>query len=208
VPGYRDNRVHTAFASNVLEEKGQMTAFANLRLRFAAFLLDYLVIAAYIIVLIVVSVLLGLGPLRQAFQGLFANPNSSELSAFLLLVLPVILYFALFESSTWQATWGKRKLGLRVTGTHGERLSLGRSLVRSIIKFVPWELTHACLWRIPGWPLNPQTPSPIITAGLILVWVIAGAYAVSLLVSKKHQTLYDMIVGSYVVRAPQLSHIS
>jgi hypothetical protein len=34
-----------------------MTAFANLRLRFAAFLLDYLVIAAYIILLILVSVL-------------------------------------------------------------------------------------------------------------------------------------------------------
>ena len=185
-----------------------MTAFANLRLRFAAFLLDYLVIAAYIIILIVVSVLLGSGPLRQAFQGLFANPNSSELSAFLLLVLPVILYFALFESSSWQATWGKRKLGLRVTDTHGERLSVARSLVRSLIKFLPWELTHACLWRIPGWPLNPQTPSPIITAGLILVWVIAGAYVISLLVSKKHQTLYDMIAGSYVVRAPHLNQVS
>lgn len=171
-------------------------------------MLDYLVIAAYIIVLIVVSVLLGFGPLRQAFQGLFANPNSSELSAFLLLVLPVILYFALFESSSRQATWGKQKLGLRVTGTHGERLSLGRSLVRSIIKFVPWELTHACLWRIPGWPFNPQTPSPIITAELILVWVIVGVYVISLLVSKKHQALYDMIAGSYVVRVPRLSQAS
>lgn len=185
-----------------------MTAFANLRLRIAAFLLDYLIIAAYIIVLIVVSVLLGLGPLRQAFQGLFANPNSSELSAFLLLVLPVILYFALFESSTWQATCGKRKVGLRVTDTHGERLSFARSLVRSLIKFLPWELTHACLWRIPGWPFNPQTPSPIISAGLVLVWVIAGAYVISLLVSKKHQTLYDLIAGSYVVLAPQLSRTS
>ncbi len=176
-----------------------VTAFANLRLRIAAFLLDYLVIAVYIIVLIAVSVLLGFGPLRQTFQGLFANPNSSEISAFLLLVLPVILYFALFESSSWQATWGKRKVGLRVINTHGERLSFGRSLVRSVIKFLPWELAHACIWRIPGWPFNPQTPSPIIEAGLVLVWVIVGAYVVSLLMSKKHQTLYDMIAGSYVV---------
>lgn len=185
-----------------------MTAFANLRLRIAAFLLDYLVIAAYIIVLIVVSVVLGFGPLRQTFQRLFANPNSSEMSAFLLLVLPVILYFSFFESSSWQATWGKRKLGLRVTDNHGERLSLARSLVRSLIKFLPWELTHACLWRIPGWPFNPQTPSTIISAGLILVWVLVGAYVISLLVSKKHQALYDMIAGSYVVLVPQLSRTS
>ena len=182
-----------------------MTTYANLRLRIAAFLLDYLIIAAYIVVLIVVSVLLGFGPLRQTFQVLFANPDSSEISAFLLLVLPVILYFVLFESSSRQATPGKSKLGLRVTGTHGERLSLGRSLVRSLIKFLPWELTHACLWRIPGWPFNPQAPSPIISAGLILVWIIVGAYVISLLMSKKHQTLYDMIAGSYVALAPRLS---
>jgi uncharacterized RDD family membrane protein YckC len=181
-----------------------MTAFANLRLRFVAFLLDYLIIAAYIVVLIVVSVLLGFGPLRQTFQSLFANPNSGEISAFLLLVLPVILYFALFESSSWQATWGKRKVGLRVMNTYGERLSFGRSLVRSFIKFLPWELAHACLWRIPGWPLNPQTPPLIISTGLVLVWVIVGAYVISMLVSQKHQTLYDMIAGSYVVLAPQL----
>jgi uncharacterized RDD family membrane protein YckC len=185
-----------------------VSALTNLRLRTAAFLLDYLVIAAYIIVLIAVSVLLGFGPLRQTFQVLFANPNSSEISAFLLLVLPVILYFALFESSAWQATWGKRKVGLRVTNTHGERLSLARSLVRSLIKFLSWELTHACIWRIPGWPFNPQTPSPIISAGLILVWVIVGAYVISLLMSKKHQALYDMIAGSYVVLAAQLSRTS
>jgi uncharacterized RDD family membrane protein YckC len=181
-----------------------MTAFANLRLRFVAFLLDYLIIAAYIVVLIVVSVLLGFGPLQQTFQSLFANPNSGEISAFLLLVLPVILYFALFESSSWQATWGKRKVGLRVMNTYGERLSFGRSLVRSFIKFLPWELAHACLWRIPGWPLNPQTPPLIISTGLVLVWVIVGAYVISMLVSQKHQTLYDMIAGSYVVLAPQL----
>ncbi len=182
-----------------------MSAVANLRLRIAAFLLDYLIIAIYIIVLIALSVLLGFGPLRQTFQVLFANPTSSEISAFLLLVLPVILYFALFESSSWQATWGKRKIGLRVTNAQGARLSLARSLVRSLLKFLPWELTHACIWRIPGWPFHPQTPSPIISAGLVLVWIIVGAYVISLLMSKKHQTLYDWIAGSYVVLAPHLS---
>src|SRR3984893_4254162 len=142
--------------------------FANVRQRIVAFLLDYLIIAGYLVLLVIVSIGLGFGPLRSEFRAMFADPNSSEISAFLLLVLPVILYFALFEHSSWQATWGKRKLRLRVTSIHGTRLSLIRSLVRSLLKFVPWELTHACLWRIPGWPLAPTSPAPIITAGLVL----------------------------------------
>ena len=176
--------------------------FAKVWQRIVAFLLDYLIIAAYLVILVIIGVGLGFGPLRSAFQAMFANPNISEFSAFLLLVLPVILYFTLFECSSWQATWGKRRRGLRVIDVHGARLSLPRSFVRSLLKFVPWELTHACLWRIPGWPLAPATPPPIITAGLVLVWVLVLAYLVSMLVSKKHQALYDWIAGTYVIVVP------
>ncbi len=89
--------------------------FANVWLRFGAFLLDYLIIAAYIVLLIIVSVGLGFGPLRSVFQAMFADPNISEFSAFLLLVLPVILYFALFERSSWQATWGNTNQPIKIT---------------------------------------------------------------------------------------------
>ncbi|MGH2495713.1 MAG: RDD family protein [Ktedonobacteraceae bacterium] len=180
--------------------------FANVWQRIVAFLLDYLIIAAYLVILVIIGVGLGFGPLRSAFQAMFANPNISEFSAFLLLVLPVILYFALFECSSWQATWGKRKRGLRVIDARGNRLSLPRSFVRSLLKFVPWELTHACLWRIPGWPLAPATPSPIIIAGLVLVWVLVAAYLVSMFVSKKHQAFYDWIAGTYVIVVPRTDH--
>ena len=173
--------------------------FANGLQRTAAFLLDYLVIAAYMAILVIVGVGLGFGPLQGIFQAMFANPNISELSAFLLLVLPVILYFALLESSSWQATLCQRKLGLRVVDMHGKRLSFPRALVRSLLQFVPWELTHACLWRIPGWPLAPATPSPIIIAGLVLVWVLVAAYLLTMFVSKKHQTPYDWITGTCVI---------
>ncbi len=174
-------------------------AFANAQRRIKAFLLDYLIIAAYIVLLIIISVGLGFGPLHDVFRAMFANANISEFSAFLLLVLPVILYFALLECSSRQATWGKRKMGLRVVNTHYARLTLPRSFARSLLKFMPWELTHACIWRIPGWPTTPTTPSPIITAGLVLVWILVGAYLVSMLVSKKHQALYDWITGTCVI---------
>ncbi len=177
-----------------------ISAFTALRLRTLAFLLDYIFIAAYIGVLIVVSILLGFGPLKEVFLKLFSVPNSSEITAFVLLVLPVILYFALFECSPWQATWGKRKMGLIVTDTSGKRLGLARSLLRSLLKFVPWELTHACLWRIPGWPLATKAAPPIIEVGLVMVWVIVGVYVLSLLISKTHQTLYDVLAGTRVVK--------
>jgi uncharacterized RDD family membrane protein YckC len=173
--------------------------FAKVWQRIKGFLLDYLIIMAYIVLLAIISVGLGLGPLRSVIRAMFADPNISELSAFLLLVAPVILYFALFESSSWQASWGKRKIGLYVTDTHGARLGFLRSLVRSLLKFVPWELTHACLWRIPGWPLAPATPSPVIMAGLVLVWILVAVYLASIFMSKKHQSLYDRIAGTYVI---------
>ncbi|HEV2582706.1 MAG TPA: RDD family protein [Ktedonobacteraceae bacterium] len=176
------------------------SAFAALRLRLLAFLLDYIWIAGYIGVLIVASISLGFSPLRAAFLKLFADPNSSEITAFLLLVLPVVLYFALFECSHWQATWGKQKMGLLVTTNYRKRPGLARSLFRSLLKFLPWELTHACLWRIPGWPLAPKAAPSIIVAGLILVWVIVGMYVMSLLISKTHQTLYDLLAGTRVVK--------
>jgi uncharacterized RDD family membrane protein YckC len=175
--------------------------FASLRLRFLAFLLDYLVISAYLVLLVVMGVLIRSSPFSDAFGALFANPLSAEATAFVLLVVPVILYFALFESSMWQASPGKRKMGLQVTNEHGAPLTLPWSLVRSALKFIPWELTHLCLWNIPGWPLNATTVPPLILAGLVMVWVIAAAYAISLMVSKTHQSLYDRIAGAYVVEA-------
>ncbi|WP_266158448.1 RDD family protein [Dyella silvatica] len=46
------------------------------------------------------------------------------------------LYFALCESSVWQATLGKRALSIRVTDLHGARISLPRALGRYPAKFL------------------------------------------------------------------------
>ncbi|MBI3234123.1 MAG: RDD family protein [Bacteroidetes bacterium] len=46
------------------------------------------------------------------------------------------LYFALMESSSYQATIGKRALGIRVTDMNGERISFGRASGRYFGKMV------------------------------------------------------------------------
>ena len=50
----------------------------------------------------------------------FASPVVMDAIAFLTLILPVILYFTLQESSPRQATWGKRKAGIRVASLQGK----------------------------------------------------------------------------------------
>jgi len=175
-----------------------MTTFASLWQRILAFALDYLVIGLYIGLITAVSFVIGsLSP--DVMSALFSNPASGQLTVFSALTLPVMFYFALTESSPWQASLGKRILRLQVVRQSGDRLSVGQSILRSAVKLIPWELAHACLWRIPGWPLNPAQPPPIIVAGLALVWIIAAAYFISLLMSKSRQTLYDRVAGAVVI---------
>ncbi len=115
---------------------------ASLRPRVLAFALDYIQIAAYATVLAAVTFVAAASPLQRTLAVLLATPASRDAVAFVTVVLPVILYFALQEGSARQATWGKRKLGLRVTGLDGGQLSLGRALVRSGAKFLPWQIPH------------------------------------------------------------------
>lgn len=70
-----------------------------------------------------------------------------------LLLLPVLLYAllalpwaVLFEQSRWQATPGKRALGLRVTDAQGRRLRAGHALLRHLAAGLSWltlNLGHA-----------------------------------------------------------------
>jgi len=53
------------------------------------------------------------------------------------------LYFALMESSTWQATVGKRLFGLRVTTVEGKPLSFARATGRHFAKYI-----SAAIWML------------------------------------------------------------
>lgn len=90
-------------------------------------------------------------------------------------------------------------MGLRVVHMSGERLSQGRALVRSVVKFLPWQLTHTCLFHIPGWPMETQEPPVWVIVGLVLVLVVIGFYIVTLVVSPTRRTPYDWVAGSRVV---------
>ena len=177
------------------------TEAPNFFRRIAAFALDYLLIVGYLIVLAIVSILLAFGPAKDRWQGLTSSPERMDCLAFFTAILPVILYFTLLEGSEGGATWGKRRMGLRVLHITGERLSRGQALVRSVVKFLRWQLAHTCLFHIPGWPIETREPPVWAIVGLVLAWVAIGFYVVTLAVGSTRRTPYDWVSGSRVVRS-------
>jgi uncharacterized RDD family membrane protein YckC len=174
--------------------------YAGFGKRLKAFGLDYLIIFTYIAALLGVNyglILVGGG--LDEISPLFASTLAKDALAFVTLILPVILYFSLQESSTRQATWGKRKAGLRVISAKGETLTRGRAFVRSLIKFLPWQIAHTSIYHIEGFPFAPVEPPPMVWFGFGLAYLLVGIYIVSALVSKKHRTPYDWLAGAYMV---------
>jgi uncharacterized RDD family membrane protein YckC len=167
--------------------------------RIAAWLLDYILIAAYLVLLTAVSLGLRYSPVTAGFNNAMSQPVTAELLGFVLLTLPVVLYFALFEASPLPSTLGKRALRLAVVASSGHRLSVRRALLREAVRFLPWELSHALLWRVA---LSPDR-------GSISLWVIAGfgvvyalvlLYLATLFIGSKHRTVYDRLAGSIVIQ--------
>lgn len=183
-------------AKTMVNETRSNFQYAGFARRLKAFAFDYILIGGYIL-LLAVTTLAGI-----KIGGTFGlslrwpeNPLLADLMAFVTLVLPVILYFTLQESSPKQATWGKRKVGLRVVTAGGGRLSLRQAFGRSLVKMLPWQIGHTCLFQV-----ITVTPTPSwVIGGYVLLYTLAGIYLASALISKKHRTPYDWVAGSYVI---------
>jgi len=173
----------------------QSKTYAGFWPRVKAFALDYIIILCYLAALTLFFLLIN--SLSGITEWLFSDRIRAQLTGFFLITLPVSLYFALSESSNQQATWGKKRMGLVVTDTTRARISLWRSLARTFLKFIPWELSHILIWQIN---FAPQSNSALINYGFILVYLLIGLNIASLLMTKKHQTLYDLLAKTYVTK--------
>lgn len=174
-----------------IDVAGTDIRFAGLKQRVLASMVDFLIIAGYILILLIIGV--GIYFLSGG-KTLLASPIAMNVLAFVILVLPVILYFALQESSPQQATCGKRRAKIRVVTVQGARMSLWQSLLRSAIKFLPWQLAHICIIYI--WYGNQLTIfliGSLVAQGLVIVYVLC------LWLGKRHRTPYDWIAGTCVV---------
>jgi uncharacterized RDD family membrane protein YckC len=169
--------------------------YAGFWRRVGAFALDYLIILVYLVALTLFSFLIN--AFFSSNGWLFADRVRAQVIGFVFITLPVSLYFIFSEASTRQATWGKQRLGLRVVDRHGNRISLWRSVARTGLKFIPWELAHTLIWQIS---FTPNQYSQLITGGFIIVYALIGANIASMVFRKDRQTLYDFLTGTFVVK--------
>ncbi len=174
--------------------KNDIKTYAGFWQRTKAFVFDYLVIAVYLIALTLLFLLIN--SLFNISSWLLADRVRAQVSAFLILTLPVTLYFAISESSIKQATWGKQKVGLVVTDHNRDRISFLRSLARTALKFIPWEISHTLIWQLSFYP---QADTIWINFGFMLVYVLIGLNIASLVIAKTNQTIYDFLSGTYVI---------
>jgi len=118
--------------------------YAGFWLRFLAFLIDNVVMGiAFVLILIPLIFLTGLG----GFIGTI-HPDEDFNDVGILMLIGLIflaatvslvftwLYHALMESSEWQATVGKKVLGLVVTDLAGQRVSFWRATARHFAKII------------------------------------------------------------------------
>ena len=172
-----------------------MKNYAGFWQRIKAFVFDYVIILIYLAAITILMWLLN--SLFNLNDRLFPDRVRAQFVAFLLVTLPITLYFAIGESSNQQATWGKQRVGLKVTDYNGKRVSFWRSLARTLLKFVPWELSHTLIWEIS---FAPQMDAALINVGFGLVYLLVGLNIASLIMTKKHQTIYDLLAKTYVVK--------
>ena len=122
--------------------------YAGFWLRFVAVIIDGIVL--WIVGAIVLFPIVGSMGLRGLIRGGYGPGvwtgamTPAEMLPFFSLIFRFILisavlkwlYFALLESSSWQATLGKKALGLEVTDLDGRRISFGRATGRTFAKII------------------------------------------------------------------------
>ena len=84
-----------------------------------------------------------------------------------LTALLVWLYFAICESSAWQASVGKLAIGIRVTDLEGRRISFWRALGRYAAKVLSWFILAIGFLMI-GWTRRKQGLHDMLANTLVL----------------------------------------
>ena len=142
----RDEALEAAYAASALGPAalgaidGQEVVDAGFWKRFAALIIDgvILTVAMYALIFIMVLVIgIGAGGILTMFESSASGrpPEGPLLVVFILgfYVLPFLMrwaYYTFFTASEWQATLGKRAVGIKVVDLDGQRIGKGRATGR------------------------------------------------------------------------------
>jgi uncharacterized RDD family membrane protein YckC len=120
------------------------TQYAGFWRRFAAALIDGLIMSAVQWVIQLILTAVGVIDMNGWMSDFEANPDTVDWGQFMAVIwilsgvmfIVQMLYFAIMESSSKQATLGKMVLGIVVTDADGKRVSFGRAIGRNLGKLV------------------------------------------------------------------------
>ncbi len=115
-----------------------------------------------------------------------------------MVTFPVSLYFIISDSSIGKQSFGKRKVGIRVVGYNGQELSIFHLTFRTMLKFLPWELSHFLVYRLVYIGNNEVPFSYYLVGGLI--YALMFSYILSAIFTKKRQSLYDIVAKTQVLK--------
>ncbi|MCA1012780.1 RDD family protein [Halobacillus halophilus] len=168
-------------------------SFSLFKTRLYAFVLDYLIIVLYgLLVVGGISFIL-----RSSITPLFSHsPVTAQWTGFLLITFPVSLYFIISEQSEWKGTVGKRKAGICVVDLTGERIGIGRSILRTTIKFLPWEAAHFVVWNLI---LPSGFSERTLYVILSVVYITVFLYLILPLTNPMRRNVYDWVAGTAVI---------
>jgi len=124
--------------------------YAGFWRRFAAFLIDTVLLSVGVVILaFLISFFVLLGLVSSGQQPTDQSLTGASYALYAILVVLLWLYYAGLESSPWQATIGKRLMRLVVTDLYGRRISFGRATGRYFSKILSWLILAAGFWMIP-----------------------------------------------------------
>jgi uncharacterized RDD family membrane protein YckC len=153
--------------------------FAGFWLRVVAYLIDSVVLGlAFLALFIPFAVMTGL---TAVLGNIHPGEDPNELGAALggtivlgfisligLSVLGSWLYHAKMESSSWQATLGKKAVSLRVTDLNGARMTFGRATGRHFAKIITGLIPFGVGFMLAGLTERRQALHDMIAGCLVL----------------------------------------
>lgn len=150
--------------------------YAGFWLRFLALLIDNFVLGVgFVLILIPLIFLTGL---RGILDGFHPNKDLNNAGIVVLVGLLLLcatvslvltwLYHALMESSEWQATLGKKVLGLVVTDLAGRRVSFGRASGRHFGKMLTNLIPAFIGYIMAGFTEKKQALHDMVAGCLVL----------------------------------------
>lgn len=150
--------------------------YAGFWLRFVALLIDNMILGlGFFLVLIPLIFLTGL---RTFFENFHPGEDLNDVGVFMLVVFFFLaatgalvltwLYHALMECSEWQATVGKKALGLVVTDMSGQRVSFGRATGRHFGKIITNIIPAFVGYILAGFTQKSQALHDMLASCLVL----------------------------------------